>query len=52
MKSNDHQQTSPQSQYSGTSINGHLVKAVIYRNATSIAGPERPPYVRNILLYS
>ena len=38
--------------YSGKSINGHLIKAVTYRNAASIAGPERPPYVHNILLYS
>ena len=38
--------------YSGTSINGHLIKAFIYRNAASIAGPKRPPYVYNILLYS
>ena len=33
--------------YSGTSINGHLVKAVTYCNVASIAGPERPPYLHN-----
>ena len=35
-------------QYSGTSINGHLIKAVTYCNVVSIAGPERPPYIHNI----
>ena len=35
-------------EYSGTSINGHLVKAVTYPNAARIAGHERPPYVHNI----
>ena len=38
--------------YSGTSINCHLVKAVTYRIMASIAGPERPLYVHNILIYS
>ena len=33
-------------QYSGTSMNGHLVKAVTYRNTASIAGLERPSYVQ------
>ena len=36
--------------YSETSINGRLIKAVAYRNAVSIAGPERPSYVHNVLL--
>ena len=40
------------SRYSGTSINGHLIKAVTYRNAASIAGPKRPLYVHNVLLSS
>ena len=38
--------------YSGTSINAHLIKAVTYRITASIAGPEHPPYVHNILLCS
>ena len=38
--------------YSGTSINSHLVKAVTYRITASIAGPKRPPNVHNVLLYS
>ena len=38
--------------YSGTSMNGHLVKAVTYRITASIAAPERPPYIHNIVFYS
>ena len=38
--------------YSGTSINGHLVKAVTYCSTASIAGPKCPLYISYISLYS
>ena len=38
--------------YSGTSINGHLIKSVVTNcNAASIAGPERPPYMYTIYCF-
>ena len=33
--------------YSGTSVNGHLIRAVICYNSVSTVGPERPPNIRN-----